>query len=296
MIVLCESWKLQILYESLEKHIPESLKVYGTIFNIKEKNPFNLEVLVDAWPDYQIVITRPRKEEMKDDQDHYTNTYQIFTKTSNTLEEVLANPEVINWEQIFQIQGCQEIVDAAVRKIAASKSVQVDSTNTRLFPITVPPKFKMMSDDKTNCMEMINMVEESKKESFLNIFLDTFHAKLVNEQWDYGKNEKSLKYIKRCLQHFPGFGVLGPEGDPISWLVTEQSCELRMGYTVPKYRGRGNMWQIGYCVIKYLIQKKVPFYLHVAKDKERNHELLKSFGIEDSCDWYQWKCIPKKYC
>lgn len=44
-------------------------------------------------------------QEMKDDLDHYTNTYHIFTKAPDNLEEVLACSQVINWEQDFQIQG-----------------------------------------------------------------------------------------------------------------------------------------------------------------------------------------------
>lgn len=36
--------------------------MYGTLFHIRNKNPFNLEVLVDAWPEYQTVIIRPQKE------------------------------------------------------------------------------------------------------------------------------------------------------------------------------------------------------------------------------------------
>uniref|UniRef100_A0A8C5UR11 Glycine N-acyltransferase-like protein n=1 Tax=Microcebus murinus TaxID=30608 RepID=A0A8C5UR11_MICMU len=294
MFVLHESEKLQILYESLEKNIPESLKVYGTIFNIRNKNPFNMEVLVDAWPDYQMVITRPRREEMLDDLDHYTNTYHIFTKAPDNLEEVLACPQVINWEQTFQIQGCQESVDQAIRKVAASKSVQVDYINTMLFTLETLVKRKTSSDDK---MELVKVDEDNKEKDFPVIFLDASHAGLINEQWDFGKNERSLKYIERCLQNFPGFGVLDPEGKPVSWIVMEQSCELRMGYTVPKYRSQGNMWQIGYRLVKYLYQKKVPFYLHVAGDKEKVQQKVRSFGFKISaCGWHQWKCTPTKYC
>ncbi|XP_069326154.1 glycine N-acyltransferase-like protein 2 [Eulemur rufifrons] len=300
MFVLHESEKLQILYESLEKNIPESLKVYGTIFNIRNKNPFNMEVLVDAWPDYQMVITRPRREEMEDDLDHYTNTYHIFTKAPDNLEEILACPQVIDWEQTFQIQGCQESVDQAIRKVAASKSVQVDYINTMLFTLQTLVKGKTSSDDKMELMELFKMHkvdEDNKERNFPGIFLDASHAGLINEQWHFGKNERSLKYIERCLQNFPGFGVLDPEGQPISWLVMEQSCELRMGYTVPKYRGQGNMRQIGYSLTEYLYQKKVPFYLHVAGDKEKVQQTLRSFGFKlSACGWHQWKCTPKKYC
>ncbi|CAK6449336.1 unnamed protein product [Pipistrellus nathusii] len=300
MFVINDPQNLQILYESLEKSIPQSYKVYGAIFHIKNKNPFNLEVLVDAWPDYQIIITRPKKEEMKDDLDHYNNTYHIFTKAPDNLEEALASPQVINWEQAFQIQGCQENLDEAIRKVSASKSVQVDYRKTTLFTLDIPEKFKTSSDGNENLMELLklfNTDEASKKRNFLSILLDASHAGVVNEHWDYGKNERSLKYIEHCLQHFPGFGVLGPEGDLISWVVMEQSCEMRMGHTVTKYRRQGGMMQIGYNVTEYLIQNKIPFYFHVADDKESYIQKLINFGFKCfSCGWHQWKCTPKKYC
>ncbi|XP_045710825.1 glycine N-acyltransferase-like protein 2 [Phyllostomus hastatus] len=300
MFVINEPQKLQILYESLEKSIPESFKVYGAIFNIINKNPFNLEVLVDAWPDYQIVITRPKKEEMKDDLDHYTNTYHIFTKAPDNLEEVLACSQVINWEQAFQIQGCQEDLNEAIRKVSASKSVQVDYTRTMLFSLETPLELKISTDGKEDLTQMFKLSkvdEASREENFSSIFLDTSHARLVNEPWDFGKNERSLKYVERCLQNFPAFGVLGPEGLPVSWIVMEQSCELRMGYTVPKYRQQGNMWLIYHHLREYLIQKKIPFYFHMAESKEIFVQKLISFGFKSyPCGWHQWKCNPKKYC
>uniref|UniRef100_A0A673TJA4 Glycine N-acyltransferase-like protein n=1 Tax=Suricata suricatta TaxID=37032 RepID=A0A673TJA4_SURSU len=252
--------------------------VYGAIFNIKNKNPFNMEVLVDAWPDYQIVITRPQREEMKDDLDHYTNTYQIFTKAPDKLEEVLACPQVINWDQAFQIQGCQENLREAIRKISASKSVQVDYVKTVLITKQMP------------------MEPNDDQESFQNIFLDPSHAGLVNEQWTFGKNDRSLKYIERCLQNFPGFGVLGPEGYLISWVVMEQSCEMRMGYTVPKYRNHGYMKKMSVHIMKYFIQKKMPFYFHVS-EHEKYHQALSDMKFKVApCGWHQWKCTPEKYC
>lgn len=136
-----------------------------------------------------------------------------------------------------------------------------------------------------------------RKGNFLSIFLDASHAGLVNEHWDYGKNERSLKYVEHCLQHFPGFGVLDPERVLISWVVMEQSCEIRMGYTVPKYQRQGNMKQIGYNGIEYLIQKKIPFYFHVADDRESYIQTLTRIGFKClPCGWHLWKCTPKKYC
>ncbi|KAB0370742.1 hypothetical protein FD755_017151 [Muntiacus reevesi] len=276
-----------------------NLNVYGALFHIRNKNPFNLEVLVDAWPEYQTVITRPQKEEMKDDLDYYTNTYHIFTKAPDKLEEVLACPQVINWEQAFQIQGCQESLGKALQKVAASKSVQIDYLRTMLFMFE-KSTFGATSADKMDLMKLIQvpkLLKDKRKETFQSTFLDVSHAGLVNEHWEWGKNEKSLKYIEHCLQNFAGFGVLNSEGNLISWFLSEQSCEIRMAYTFPKYRGQGHMWQIGGNSVAYFFSKKIPFYVHVSEDKEKTQQVLLSFGFKNVlCGWHQWKCTPKKYC
>nr|XP_035118676.1 glycine N-acyltransferase-like protein 2 isoform X2 [Callithrix jacchus] len=261
MFVLHDSQILQILYKSLEKSIPESIK------------------------------------EMKDDQDHYTNTYHIFTKAPDKLEEVLSCSQVINWEQTFQIQGCQEGLDEAIRKVATSKSVQVDYVKTMLFIPESLKKHKSSSNDKTELSERHKVDDSNKKRNFSNMFLDASHAGLINEHWAFGKNERSLKYIERCLQDFLGYGVLGPEGELVSWIVMEQSCELRMGYTIRKYRRQGNMSQISYHLEKYLSQKDIPFYIHAADTNEKILQTLKDIGYNICpCGWHQWKCTPKKYC
>lgn len=135
-----------------------------------------------------------------------------------------------------------------------------------------------------------------RKEIF-PILLDASHAGLVNDHWYYGKNERSLKYIEHCLQNFPGFGMLDSEGVLISWVVMEQSCEMRMGYTVPKYRREGNMMQITSHGTKYLIQKKIPFYFHIADFRESHKQTMASIAFKYfPCGWHQWKCSAKKYC
>ncbi|KAM9769025.1 uncharacterized protein ACBT57_018596 [Dama dama] len=164
MLVLREPQQLQILYDSLEESTPESLKVYGALFHIRNKNPFNLEVLVDAWPEYQTVVIRPQKEEMKDDLDYYINTYHVFTKAPDKLEEVLACPQVINWEQAFQIQGCQENLGKALQKVAASKSVKIDYLRTVLF-VFEKPTFEASSGDKMDLMKLIQVPEVLKDRS-----------------------------------------------------------------------------------------------------------------------------------
>ena len=42
---------------------------------------------------------------MEDDFDHYTNTYQIFSKDLKNCQESLTTSDVINWKQHLQIQS-----------------------------------------------------------------------------------------------------------------------------------------------------------------------------------------------
>lgn len=45
------------------------------------------------------------QQEMVDDFDHYTNTYQIYSKDPKNCQELLGSSEVINWKQHLQIQS-----------------------------------------------------------------------------------------------------------------------------------------------------------------------------------------------
>ncbi|KGL88688.1 Glycine N-acyltransferase-like 3, partial [Charadrius vociferus] len=63
MLVLNCPMKLQMLEKMLRWSFPASLKVYGAVMNINRGNPFRKEVVVDSWPDFKAVITRPQRED-----------------------------------------------------------------------------------------------------------------------------------------------------------------------------------------------------------------------------------------
>lgn len=65
--------------------------------------------------------------------------------------------------------------------------------------------------------------------------LNVSHSGLVNDFWELGKNERSLRYIQRCLQTLPAYCTLGPEGTPITWSAMDATSEIVMGYTLERY-------------------------------------------------------------
>ncbi|XP_044537219.1 glycine N-acyltransferase-like protein 2 [Gracilinanus agilis] len=297
MIKLHEAKMLHILYQSLTKSIPEALKVFGSIFHIHHGNPFNLEVLVDSWPDYQTVITRPQKQEMIDDKDYYTNTYHIFSKDLQKLPEILGSDHVINWRQSLTIQGCQNGLNEKIREVVALKSVHVDYSKRFLYMKDDVPKYHTFNPSKLSTSRKVknleNVMFRGTNDNLRPSLLDVSHAKLVNDNWKFGRNERSLRYIKRCLQSFPGCCLLGPEGSPVSWFIMEQTGELRMSYTLPEYREKNIAKWILATFVQYFQENDMPFYCHVEEMNEQGHKLVKSAGFRVvDCSWHEWKCVP----
>uniref|UniRef100_G3VSG7 Glycine N-acyltransferase-like protein n=1 Tax=Sarcophilus harrisii TaxID=9305 RepID=G3VSG7_SARHA len=277
---------MKTLHQSLAKNIPESLKVYGSIYFIIHGNPFNLEVVVDSWPDYQTVITRPKKKEMVDKLDQYTNTYHIFTKDFHKCQQFLETPGIIDWNQVIQIQACQESIDKILRKIATSKSLQIEHLSNILF---VKEKIlQLRTNEGTTFWEDKNL-------DFKFTSLNASHAKLVNDNWSMGLNEKSLNYVLHCIKNLPSFCLLNSEGNPISWYVLDQTCEIRMGFTLPKYQAKGIGTYLGACIIQYLRKEEIPFFLHTEEKKKYLWGALTRLGF---CSfphgWNQWKLTPPK--
>nr|XP_007995725.2 glycine N-acyltransferase-like protein 1 [Chlorocebus sabaeus] len=297
MILLDNSEQLLALFESLARSIPESLKVYGSVYHINHGNPFNMEVLVDSWPEYQMVIIRPQKQEMTDDMDSYTNVYRIFSKDPQKSQEVLKNCEIINWKQRLRIQGLQESLGEGITAAAFSKSVMVEHSTAVLLVTEDILKLNASNKSKFGSWAETGHPDddfERETPNFKYGQLDVSYSGLVNDNWKLGKNERSLRYIKRCIGALPAACMLGPEGAPVAWITMDPSCEVGMAYSVEKYRKTGKMAQVMVRYKKYLLQKNIPFYISVLEENERSRSSVKAAGFfEASCEWHQWTCYPQ---
>ncbi|XP_037378097.1 glycine N-acyltransferase-like [Talpa occidentalis] len=286
---------LQMLEKALSKSLPESLKVYGTVFHMNQGNPFNLKVLVDKWPNFSTVVVRPQEQEMTDDLDHYTNTYQVFSKDIRKGQEVLASPEVINWKQHLQIQSSQSSLNQVIQSLAAAKSMQVKYSQNILYMWveTVRKLVPSLLDEK-NLAPTGGKPKPINEALFRPSSLDVAHAALVNEFWLFGGNERSLRFIERCIRTFPSFCLLGPEGTPVAWDLMDQTGELRMAATIPKYRDQGLISYIIHYQEQALSKLGFPVYSHV--DRRNKYMQKMSYALHYltmPCDWNQWHCIPQ---
>ncbi|XP_054297351.2 putative glycine N-acyltransferase-like protein 1B isoform X1 [Pongo pygmaeus] len=275
----------------------EGLKVYGSLFHINHGNPFNMEVLVDSWPEYQMVIIRPQKQEMTDDMDSYTNVYRIFSKDPQKSQEVLKNCEIINWKQKLQIQGFQESLVEGIIAAAFSNSVKVEHSRALLFISEDILKLHGSNKSKLGSWAETGHPDdelESETPNFKYAQLDVSYSGLVNDNWKLGKNKSSLHYIEHCLGALPAACMLGPEGVPVSWITMDPSCEIGKSYSMEKYRRRGNMKQLMVLYVKYLCQKNIPFYGSLLEENQGAIRISRALGLlKASCQWHQWTCYPQ---
>ncbi|KAF5927403.1 hypothetical protein HPG69_019003, partial [Diceros bicornis minor] len=285
---------LQMLEKSLRKSLPESLKVYGTVFHMNHGNPFNLKALVDKWPDFNTVVIRPQEQEMTDDFDHYTNSYQIYSKDPRNCQEVLGTSDVINWKQHLQIQSSQSSLDEVIQNLATTKLVKVKQTQRILYVMPETARKLLPSLPETKNLPLKPSSPRAiNQEMFKLSSLDIPHAALVNEFWQFGGNERSQRFIERCIRGFPNICLLGPEGTPVSWSLLDQTGEIRMGATVPKYRAQGLISHTLCAHIQALDKLGFPVYNHTDKANKIIQKMsLNMHHIPMPCDWNQWNCVP----
>ncbi|XP_035885379.1 glycine N-phenylacetyltransferase-like isoform X1 [Phyllostomus discolor] len=285
---------LQMLEKSLRNFLPESLKVYGTVFHMIKGNSFNLKALVDKWPDFNTVVVRPQEEEMRDDFDHYTNTYQIYSKNPQNCQEFLGRSDVINWKQHLQIQSTQFSLNEAIQNLAVINRVQVKPVQCILYLESKMARRLLPSLPQTNNLPLkYGKLKTLNEDMFSFSSLSVTHAALVNKFWHFGGNEKSQRFIERCIQSFPALCLLGPDRNPVCWGVMDQTGEMRMGATVPEYRGQGLVQHIMFAYFQALEKLGFPIYFHTDR---ANHTIQKTSKnmpcIPMPCDWNQWKCVP----
>ncbi|XP_036282870.1 glycine N-phenylacetyltransferase-like isoform X1 [Pipistrellus kuhlii] len=294
MFQLQDPRMLQMLEKSLRKFLPESLKVYGTVFHMNQGNPFKLKALVDKWPDFNTVVVRPQEQEMTDDFDQYTNTYQIYSKDPKNCQEFLGTSDIINWKQHLQIQSSQSSLEENIHNLAAIKHVKVKQSQCILYMMPKTARRLLPSLPEANNFTLNTGKPKSINEELFKLSsLDVTHATLVDKFWHFGGNERSQRFIKRCIQTFPSFCLLGPEGTPVCWNLMDQTGEIRMGATLPEYRGQGLITHMLFATTQALDKRGFPIYNHT--DKANNIIQKCSHNLHHvrlPCDWNQWQCVP----
>ncbi|XP_066477072.1 glycine N-acyltransferase-like protein 3 [Tiliqua scincoides] len=262
LILTCPS-KLQLLEGMLKRSLPLALPVHGAVMHINRGNPVQHEVVVDSWPEFKVVLTRPQRKVMKDKWDFFTNLYAAFYQDVDACQALLENAEAIDWSMAFQLHVLQDGVYKAVRSIAEARHVHLKpySYLTALHPD--PPS-----------------LSQKRLRNDLHIgTINSSHAALLNDTWSEGGSSHSLRYLDSLVRNFPCTGLFNKEWQLISWTLSDPVGCLTHSYTHPQYRGQGWIEVVTKGTAMKLYAHGFPVYGGVLAENHPSRQALKRQGF-----------------
>uniref|UniRef100_A0A8C8VP99 Glycine N-acyltransferase-like protein n=1 Tax=Pelusios castaneus TaxID=367368 RepID=A0A8C8VP99_9SAUR len=263
MLILSCSSKLRLLEGMLRRGLPQTLPVYGSVMYVNRGNPAGNEVLVDSWPDFKIVLTRPRREVACDLSDHFTNLYSVFYQEEGAFRSLLEKSQAMDWSQAFQISGMQDGLYEAIRDFARDRGVDVDVNRYQTLLHPDPSAMPQHRLDKGLTLAPVSPT----------------HAGLLKKTWVLRKYSWSLRYLDFLIRNFPSACLLDPQGHPISWTLTDNQAHLTHGYTLPGHRGKGYVGTVLMALATQLHPRGFPLYAGVLPENESSLRTLHHHGF-----------------
>ncbi|KAM3850971.1 glycine N-acyltransferase-like protein 3 [Vipera latastei] len=264
MLILTCSSKLQLLESVLRKGLPETLLVCGAVMHINRGNPAQHEVVVDSWPEFKVVLTRPRKEVVKDHRDYYANLHAAFYREEDACRRLLENKDAVDWDKAFQLQGLQDGLYHAVKVMAEARRVHMEPY---FYQAVLHP------DAATLCQNQL------RSDPFHLGMLNPSHAAQLNETYEFGGNDQSLRYLRSLIEDFPNACLLDQKGQLVAWSLSDGLGCLTHGYILPEYRGKGHMKTVVQAVARKLHAKDFALYARVRPENEISKQHLRSRGF-----------------
>ncbi|KAM9190281.1 glycine N-acyltransferase-like protein 3 [Mergus octosetaceus] len=265
MRILTCPGQLQRLEDALRRSLPASLPVLGAVMTVARGNPAAHQVLVDSWPDFAVVLTRLRPEELADPGDFYANQLAAFYHEEGAWRAVLGSPEAVDWSRAFQMQGerggelcaeppalarltgfspgMQDGVHEAVSEVAAAKGLQVKAFRYQAMLSPEPPRSRgprATPPEGTGDPFAPPSRPGCRMPAGLHLApLSPSHVPLLNATWSFGGTGRSRRFLEGLVRALPSACLLDPRGRPLSWSLVDPLGCLSHGYTVPAWRGRG---------------------------------------------------------
>lgn len=251
----------------LLKHLPKSLKVYGYLHAINRNIPTLVEVIVDTWPDFKVIICRPDPKN--------ENSGKIMKKVSyySTDEQALRKfltDDVIDWSTYFNIGGLDTAHTSMLEEVASQRRVNI-RTFTTVHLMYLSDSHHLLPEEE------IPSEVASKVAS-----LDLSHVDLVNKTWKFGGDEKGYNNIKNLISNYPSCCITDEHGQPVSWVLLYDYCAMGLLYTMPEHRGKGLAKVLISVMARRLSAGGFPVYCFIEEENTLSYKLFKKMGfIED---------------
>ncbi|XP_047459652.1 glycine N-acyltransferase isoform X1 [Mugil cephalus] len=280
----------------VKRYLPRSQQVYGYLMLKNRVRSDPVKILVDRWPQFNVIVCKPQWEERGD---HFKDMI-IFAKDGAALEEIIRKSSVIDWTQ-NNCFGTSLPHMEIIKALAAEKNVPIEKLAVchmmileDIHHLPSIERYKAHSD-----VLIINNSFRRHSQTF-SLFrissgislssLDESHVALVNQMWKFGKDEEAVRMIRNMVTNFPSCCVLGADGQPVSWMLTYASCAMGMLYTLPEHRGKGYAKVLISCMAKRHHAQGYPVYCFVEEENVVSYRLLKNMGFTEDPSYRETWC------
>ncbi|XP_023281663.1 glycine N-acyltransferase-like protein 3 isoform X1 [Seriola lalandi dorsalis] len=258
--------ELQIAEGVLLKHLPKSFKVYGFLYGINRNKPSTLEIVVDEWPDFKVIICRPHREnkhalEFRKKVAYYSTDEQILRK-------MLTEQDAVDWSSSFLVGGLDISHAAMLKEVSSEREV-----NNRCFTLV---NLLYLPDSSHVLVPKVDSELESRISS-----LNLSHVDVVNKTWKFGGDEQGYNTIKNLISNFPSCCITDDQGQPVSWILVYDYCAMGMLYTLPEHRGKGYAKVLVGTMAKRLHAEGYPVYCFIEEDNVVSYRLFKNLGFTE---------------
>ncbi|XP_041644940.1 glycine N-acyltransferase-like [Cheilinus undulatus] len=244
----------------LNRFLPCSLPVYSSLMLNNSVLSDSLTAVVDKWPDFNVLICKPKCKEKGD----LVKGILIYANDETALKETIRKNSALDWSRYFCL-GFNHHFTEAVKAVASEKGV----------PYCQVALCNMMT------LKDISDLPEINSSGIPLSSLNESHVSLVNQMWKFGKSENSLGMIRGMVTNFPSCCVLDAEGKPVSWVLMYETCAMGILYTLPEHRRKGYAKVLIYSMAKRLHTEGYPVYCSIEEDNMPSHGLFKSLGFTE---------------
>uniref|UniRef100_A0A3B4BBA8 Glycine N-acyltransferase-like protein n=1 Tax=Periophthalmus magnuspinnatus TaxID=409849 RepID=A0A3B4BBA8_9GOBI len=252
-----EKSELQVAEKVLKKHLPKSYKVYGYLYSINRGKPTTMEVVVDAWPDFKVIICRPNLRVMT-----------VFSMDEQIFRTTLTQENTVDWSLNFLFAGLDASNVPLIKDVSALKGVNL-KTYTTVQMLHLPDISYLNSP-------AVDGELESRITS-----LDVSHIDLVNNTWKFGGDERGYRNVKNLISNFPSCCIKDEQGQPVSWILVYDYCAIGILYTVLEHRGKGYAKVLVSALAKRLHSEGYPLFSFIEEDNTVSYKLFKSLGFTE---------------
>ncbi|MED6290871.1 hypothetical protein CHARACLAT_017808 [Characodon lateralis] len=260
--------ELQIAEGVLLKHFPRSYKVYGFLYGVNRNKPSTLEVVVDSWPEFKVILLRqdPKKKHPQD----FMKKVSFYSTDEEVLRKVLR--EEVDWSTYFIIGGFDISHADTLKAVSSEKKVKNrDLTLVRL--LYLPDISHLLTPDVDSQLE--------SRISSLNFS----HVDIVNKTWKFGGDEKGYRNIKNLISNFPTCCIMDTQGEPVAWILVYDYCAMGILYTLPEHRGKGYAKVLISNMTKKLHAEGYPVYCFIEEDNMVSYKLFQNMGFTEDASY-----------